>query len=107
MITVPETTERLGIAEVVNDILARHRDGSLTDLSARRALVAFITSFAPDDFLDATDLTGFDVYLDITLQISKRTTSSWDSALADRTDIIAGIALGQDTARNIVRAVAA
>ncbi len=106
MIPVLETSDREGIAEVVNDILARHRDGSLTDISARRALNAYTTSFAPDDFLDEADLMGFDVYLDITLQISKRTTSSWDAELADRTDLIAGIALGEDTARAKIREVA-
>ena len=103
MNTVPDDLQRSDIDDVVNDILVRHRDRSLTDISARRALAAYVTSLVPDDFLSEEDVSGFDVYLDITLQISKRAISLDDAAIAERTGIISGIALGDVKARDAAR----
>lgn len=103
MHTVFEDLQRSDIDDVINDILVRHRDRSLTDISARRAMAAYVTSLIPDDFLSDADLSSFDVYLDITLQISKRATSLNDATITERTGVISGIALGDAKARDAIR----
>ncbi len=105
MDAILDTPNREDVIHTIDDVLARHRDGNLTDLSARRALAAFITSLAPDDFMSDDALSDFDVYLDITLQISKRATSSGDTRTADRAGVIAAIGMGERNAREALRRV--
>lgn len=100
-----DTIGRPGIAEIVDGILARHKDGSLTDVYARRAIATFISSYAPDDFLEANDVDRLEVYLDITLQVSRRATSPADAEIANRKNVIAGIALGELSALGVIRAM--
>lgn len=99
--TTPSTME-----DVILDILARHKDGSLTDPRGRSALNAFITSLAPDDFFSESALNDFQVYLDITLQLSKRSRLAADPVIAERIHVITALAAGDEAALASLRAAA-
>ena len=79
-------------ADVVAGVCARFKAGGLTDIRARNAIMAFITSLAPDDFLGDDDLTAFEVYVDISLQLYKRAPAS--DEVRDRLAVIKGIGAG-------------
>lgn len=91
-------------SEIIFDILAKHRDGVLTDPRGRRALSAFVTSLAPDAFLSESDETALDIYLDITLQISKRAAANSEAEVSERVGVITAVAEGRADALKSVRA---
>ncbi len=97
MISV-DKDERAAMRDIVTSILLRHRDGALADPRARSAIAAFVTSYAPEDAFDEASLMDFDVYLDITLQLSKRAPTATDGGVAERVENILQIALGDSNA---------
>lgn len=93
-------------SEVIYDILNKHKDGVLNDPRGRRALSAFVTSLAPDAFLTEDDEAALDVYLDITLQLSKRAASNDTGEVDARVGVIKAIAEGRTDALKSVRETA-
>ncbi len=96
-------TETSHILQVINDVFARHRDGTLSDFASRQALSAFIRSYPASDRLDADEVTDFDAYLDLSLQVSRRATSSYDPETAACARTLMGVAVGQGAALGIMR----
>lgn len=86
-------------SDIIRDILARHRSGQLGVVRARSALTAFVTSLAPDGFITGDDMTALDVYLDITLEVSKHADAAQDQVVEDRVLTIQQIANGDVEAR--------
>lgn len=86
-------------SDIIRDILARHRNGQLSVVRAKGALTAFVTSLAPDDFLIDDDIIALDIYLDITLEVSKRADAGEDQVVEDRVLLIKHVATGDDEAR--------
>ncbi len=95
--------ENSHILDVINDVFARHRDGTLSDFGSRRALSAFITAYPGGELLSADDEIDFDAYLDMALQISQRATSSYDADTATCAHIVMGVAVGNAAALKAVR----
>ncbi len=91
------------ILEVINDVFARHRDGTLSDFASRQTLSAFVKSYPAGDLLSPGDAADFDAYLDLSLQISQRATSSYDAETAACARIVMGIAVGQAAALGTAR----
>ena len=89
-------------ADVVLGVCARYKDGGLTDIRARGAVMAYITSLAPDDFLSDDDVTALEVYVDITLQLYKRTPAA--DEVRERLAVIQGIGTGSASDLTQVRA---
>lgn len=89
-------------ADVVAGVCTRYKDGGLTDIRARRAIMAYITSLAPEDFLSDDDMTALDVYVDISLQLYKRSPAA--DEVRDRLAVINGIGAGSATDLAVVRA---
>lgn len=96
--TQPDDAERAGIQEVLFDILTRHKEKTLSDPRGRSALSAFISSYAPDDFFTEDTLARFEVFLDITLQLSARSNLVKDVEIATRVDLMSDVALGNTDA---------
>lgn len=92
--THPDGAERAGIQDVLFDILKRHKEKTLSDPRGRSALSAFISSYAPDDFFTDDTLARFEVYLDITLQLSARSNFANDPEVVRRVDLLTDVALG-------------
>ncbi len=90
--TTIAAAERSGVLDVILDVLARHKDGGLTDIRARGAITAFITSLAPDDLFSEALLVDFEVFVDITLQLNK--VSQQSSDVSGRVGKIADVGLG-------------
>lgn len=101
-----DIAENLHILDVINDVFARHRDGTLSDLGSLRALSAFITAYPGGDLLSADDEVDFDTYLDLALQTSQRATSSYDVDTATCARVVMGIAVGNAAALKAVRRTA-
>jgi len=95
--------EHSHILGVINDVFARHRDGTLCDSAGRRALSAFIMSYPAADLLSPDDEADLDAYLDTALQISQRATSSYDVETAACARVVMGVAVGNATALGAVR----
>ncbi len=92
--TTITAAERNGVKDVILDVLARHKGGGLTDVRARSAIVAFITSLAPDDFFSEETLSDFEVYIDITLQLNRVSPHEGDPDVTSRLDEIANVGFG-------------
>lgn len=95
--------QTLSIHEVIHDVLVRNKEGSLSDPRGRGAIAAFITSLAPDGYFDAAACDALDVYLDITLQMSKRARVD-DAGVAERIDLITSLGLGDAAALRTLQA---
>ncbi len=96
-------TEHSHILGVINDIFARHRDGTLCESASRQALSAFIMSYPAADLLSPDDEADLDAYLDSALQISQRATSSYDMETAACARVVMGVAVGNAVALAAVR----
>jgi hypothetical protein len=101
-----DIAENSHILDVINDVFARHRDGTLSDLGSLRALSAFITAYPGGDLLSADDEVDFDAYLDLALRTSQRATSSYDVDTATCARVVMGIAVGNAAALKAVRRTA-
>ncbi len=101
-----DIAENSHILDVINDVFARHRDGTLSDFGSRRALSAFITAYPGGDLLSADDESDLDAYLDLALQISQRATSSYDPDTATCARVVMGVAVGNAAALKAVRRAA-
>ncbi len=97
------TAEHSHILEVINDVFARHRDGTLSELGSRRALSAFIASYSGGDLLNPDDALDFDTYLERALQISQKATSSYDTNTAACARVIMAVAIGTPGALKAIR----
>ncbi len=95
--------ERSHILGVINDVFARHRDGTLCDSASRQALSAFIISYSASGLKGPDDEADLDVYLDSALQISQRATSSYDVETAACARLMMGVAIGNVAALGAVR----
>ncbi len=91
------------ILEVINDVFARHRDGTLSDIGGRRALLAFITAHPAAGHLTPETTADLDTYLDEALHISRKATSSYDADTQTCARVIMGIAIGDAVALRTVR----
>jgi hypothetical protein len=103
--TTVDAAEREGMRAVISDILMRHRDGAVTDPRGRAAVAAFVTSYAPDDYLSEDALTDLDVYLDITLQMNKLSRFELDPRVMGRVETIIQVALGDIEVLPVIRPV--
>ncbi|WP_040309151.1 hypothetical protein [Asticcacaulis biprosthecium] len=101
--TIVDNAERAGMRAVISDILVRHRDGAMTDPRGRAAVAAFVTSYAPDDYLSEADLSDLDVYLDITLQMNKLSHMAQDPRVMGRVETIIQVALGDEEVLSVIR----
>ncbi|ESQ87218.1 hypothetical protein ABAC460_20830 [Asticcacaulis sp. AC460] len=101
--TIVDNTERAGMRAIISDILVRHRDGTMTDPRGRAAVAAFVTSYAPDDYLSDDDLMDLDVYLDITLQMNKLSRVAQDPQVMGRVETIIQVALGDQEILPVIR----
>ncbi|ESQ74148.1 hypothetical protein [Asticcacaulis sp. AC402] len=101
--TIVDNTERAGMRAVISDILVRHRDGAVTDPRGRAAMAAFVTSYAPDDYLSDDALTDLDVYLDITLLMNRLSHLAQDPGVMGRVETIIQVALGNEEALSVIR----
>jgi hypothetical protein len=90
-------------SDVIRDTLARHRQGLITVVRAREALTAFISCLAPDGFMADDDMVALSIYLDITLEVSKRAGSDHDDVVTGRVLVIKGIANGDIETRGQLR----
>lgn len=102
MITVDET-ERASIRAIIDDIMMRHRAGALTDPRGRSALAAFVTSYAPPGYLNESDATALNIYVDVTLQINKLSRQTEDARVPGRVTTIIQIALGDEAVLPAIR----
>ncbi len=89
--------------DVIEGILSRYRSGSMTDTRARRALCAYLTSLAPEGYLNDQDRDSLEVYLDISLQALKRPASSSDADGMVRLAVMRGIGEGTQIALQAIR----
>ncbi|MGZ3306861.1 MAG: hypothetical protein ACXU8U_13455 [Asticcacaulis sp.] len=80
----------------------RNKEGSLSDPRGRGAIAAFITSLAPDGYFDDAARDALDIYLDITLQLSKRAAAN-DEEVSNRIDLITALGLGDADALGTLR----
>ncbi len=94
------------ILGVINDVFARHRDGTLSDFRSRQALSAFINSCPAGARLSPDDEVDVGVYLDGALQVSRRATSSYDADTAACARVVMGVAVGDAAALHTVRRAA-
>lgn len=104
MITVDET-ERASIRAIIDDIMARHRAGALTDPRGRSAVSAFVTSYAPLDYLNESDATALNIYVDVTLQMNKLSRQVGDPRVVDRVSAIIQVALGDEAVLPAIRSL--
>lgn len=102
MITVDET-ERASIKGIIDDIMFRHRAGSLTDPRGRGAVAAFVTSYAPLDYLNESDATALNIYVDVTLQMNKLSRQTEDPCVVHRVNTIIQVALGDEDVLPAIR----
>ena len=100
-----DTSERAEMHGIISDIMARHRDGALSDPRGRSAVAAFVTSYAPIGYLNDTDETALNVYVDITLQMNKVARAANDAEVLDRVEALLQIALGDKAALPAIRAL--
>ena len=91
------------ILEVIHDVFARHRDGTLSDVASRQTLSAFVKSYPAGGLLSPDDAADFDAYLDLSLQISQRATSSYDAAMAVCARTVMEVAVGHTPALGMAR----
>ncbi len=103
---MPSLTETAHILQVINDVFARHRDGTLSDFASRQALSSFIRSYPDGNRLGPADAADFDAYLDLSLQISQRATTSFDTETAVCARTMMGVAAGHVAAVGIMRRAA-
>ena len=94
------------ILGVINDVFARHRDGTLSDDGSRRALSAFIASYPVGGRLSSDHKADIEAYLDWALQVSQRATSSFDADTAACARVVMGVAVGNAAALHAVRGAA-
>ena len=97
------SAEQSHILEVINDVFARHRDGTLSDAASRRALYDFITAYPAGHRLISEDGADLQAYLDYALQVSQKATSSYDAETAACAHIVMGMAIGHPAALKTVR----
>lgn len=101
MITVDEN-ERASIRAIIDDIMVRHRAGALTDPRGRGAVSAFVTSYAPLGYLNESDATALNIYVDVTLQMNKLSQVE-DPRVLGRVTTIIQVALGDEDVLPAIR----
>jgi len=101
MITVDEN-ERASIRAIIDDIMVRHRAGALTDPRGRGAVSAFVTSYAPLGYLNESDATALNIYVDVTLQMNKLSQVE-DPRILGRVTTIIQVALGDEDVLPAIR----